>query len=346
MKHTKLTALAGALCLSLSFSCTALAAVWQPEELPQDEAALIGFYRSGGESLAVRERDGHLEILYRFQQGDKDFTQSNEFALTKNHYDSYALREVGPNTDAENDIRFDRDSRGQGISLVIGQRSYTRYFAGGENGKPIRITPAAPMDQLRQEAQKAAPPNLPYDKTADLVELSSVVPGLQYDLRYTTDNNLFGTPLVTSTHAYLDRNAAQALGRVQTALKPYGYGLVIWEAYRSWSDFKTATLALGTKNAAMLPKAEEGYSHNSGRSVDVSLYDLSSGAEVPMISDFDELSPAQYAQFPGGTQKQRWLRDLLRQQMTLAGFTGSDMEWWHFDYDAGSRYQILNVQVQ
>ncbi len=32
--------------------------------------------------------------------------------------------------------------------------------------------------------------------------------------------------------------------------------------------------------------------------------------------------------------------------MTLAGFTGSDMEWWHFDYDAGSRYQILNVQVQ
>lgn len=78
----------------------------------------------------------------------------------------------------------------------------------------------------------------------------------------------------------------------------------------------------------------------------MSLYDLSSGAEVPMISDFDELSPAQYAQFPGGTQKQRWLRDLLRQQMTLAGFTGSDMEWWHFDYDAGSRYQILNVQVQ
>lgn len=92
----------------------------------------------------------------------------------------------------------------------------------------------------------------------------------------------------------------------------------------------------------MLPKAEEGYSHNSGRSIDVSLYDLETGEPAAMISDFDEPSPAQYAQFAGGTQKQRYLRDLLRQQMTLQGFTASDMEWWHFDYDAGNRYQVLN----
>ena len=31
--------------------------------------------------------------------------------------------------------------------------------------------------------------------------------------------------------------------------------------------------------------------------------------------------------------------------MTLQGFTASDMEWWHFDYDAGSRYRILNGKM-
>ena len=74
----------------------------------------------------------------------------------------------------------------------------------------------------------------------------------------------------------------------------------------------------------------------------MSLYNLETGEPAAMISDFDEPSPAQYAQFAGGTQKQRYLRDLLRQQMTLQGFTASDMEWWHFDYDAGNRYQMLN----
>ncbi len=321
----------------------AFAAPWMPEEPSKDEAALVGFYQGNGESLAVRENAGQLEILYRYQPKDKDFTKSNVFTLVKNYYDNYELREIGPNTDATSTLRFDRDKNGQGISLNMGQKSYTRRF-GGENGRPMRITPPKPMEELRKEAEAAQPPSPAYQKTAQLVEITSVVPGIVYDLRYTTANNIFGAPLVQSNHAYLDRSAAQALNRVQQDLKPYGYGLVFWEGYRSWSDFKLATLALGEKHQDMLPKAEEGYAHNTGRSVDVSLVDLASGEEVSMISDFDEPSPAQYAQFAGGTQKQRYLRDLLRQMMTREGFTGSDMEWWHFDWDAGTTYQILNTK--
>lgn len=329
-------------CLCLGFALTARAGAWEPDDLNLEEAALVGFYQGNGEQVAVRENKGRLQLLYRFQSGDRDYTGSNVYQLVKNHYDNYELREVGPNTDADSTVRFDRDKNGQGISLNLGQKSYTRKFTGGENGKPIRVNPAKPLEELRKEAAAAAAPSLPYDKTAELVDLARTVPGLKLDLRYTTDNNLFGAPLVLSSQVLLDRNAAQALARVQTGLKPYGYGLVVWEAYRSWRDFKLATLALGKEHADMLPKAEEGYSHNSGRSLDVSLYSLETGEEVPMISDFDEPSPAQYAQFAGGTQKQRYLRDLLRQQMTLQGFTASDMEWWHFDYDAGNRYQVLN----
>lgn len=344
MKRTKkIGLLTAALCLGLALPC--LAGAWLPEEPSKDQEALIGFYQGNGESLAVRENHGHLQLLYRFLQKDRDFSGANVFTLVKNHYDNYDLRETGPNTDSESTVRFDRDKNGQGISLNLGQKSYTRRFTGSESGRGLRITPPQPMETLRRQAEGATPPDLPYDKTADLVEISQVVPGVKLDLRYTTSNNLFGAPLVLSPKAYLDRSAARALAQVQKGLEPYGYGLVIWEGYRSWSDFKLATLALGTDHADMLPRPEEGYSHNSGRSVDASLYDLETGEPVTMISDFDEPSPAQYAQFAGGTQQQRALRDLLRQQMTLQGFTASDMEWWHFDYDAGSRYRILNVKM-
>ena len=339
--NKKLSIFFTSVCLALAL--TAQAADWEPEEMPKDEAALIGFYQAGTESLAVREQQGNLQLLYRYLPKDKDFTKSNLFTLVKNHYDNYTLRETGPNTDTESTIRFDRDKNGQGISLVIGKNSYTRRFTAGENGKPVRVTPAKSMAEFHQEAAQAAPPDKAYDKVADLVEVSSVVPGIHYDLRYTTDNNLFGTPLVESKQGLLDRSAAQALARVQNRLKDYGYGLVLWEGYRSWADFKTATLALGEQHTDMLPSAEEGFSHNTGRSVDVSLYDLETGEEASMPSDFDEPSPAQYAHFAGGTEKQRALRDLLIREMTLEGFTASDMEWWHFDYDVDSAYKILNV---
>ena len=90
------------------------------------------------------------------------------------------------------------------------------------------------------------------------MDLARTVPGLKLDLRYTTDNNLFGAPLVLSSQVLLDRNAAQALARVQTGLKPYGYGLVVWEAYRSWRDFKLATLAWAKSMPICCPRRKKG----------------------------------------------------------------------------------------
>ena len=141
-----------ALCLAWGLSLTAWAGAWEPEELNREEAALVGFYQGNGEQVAVRENKGKLQLLYRFLPNDRDYTGSNVYTLVKNHYDNYDLREVGPNTDAGSTIRFDRDKNGLGISLNLGQKSYTRKFTGGENGKPIRVTPAQPLEELRKEA--------------------------------------------------------------------------------------------------------------------------------------------------------------------------------------------------
>ena len=323
----------------------AYAAGAKPNPAQKDEAALLGIYTGNNEMLLVRETAGKLAVVYRYKQDDKDFTASNIYPLTREHYDSYTINEAGPMTGAESDIKFDRDKDGNGVSLRLGEHNYTRQFTNGEDGKPFRITPEQSWETLRKEADTAVFPVQKATNRANLVDLAEVVPNLHYDLRYTTGNNIFGVPLVTSKKAYLDKDAAMALMRVQERLKEYGYGLVVWEAYRSWRDFKLATLALPKKYKKLLPTAEEGYPHNTGRSIDVSLYDLDSGEQVQMISDFDEQTPAQYSGFIGGTQLQRWQRDLLQALMGLEGFDSIDMEWWHFDYKSAEKYQLLNVSV-
>lgn len=144
----------------------------------------------------------------------------------------------------------------------------------------------------------------------------------------------------------MDADPALALAQAQQYLKPYGYGILVWEAYRPWSVSKLAYDALPADKKSMLPAPEVGFSHNTGRSIDVSLYLLATGENAGMISDFDEPSVRQYADFAGGTTLERYRRDLLRSAMQMAGFTASETEWWHFDYGDIKGFAHLNVKQQ
>lgn len=303
-----------------------------PYEMAPDEEALLGYYHGGGEVLLVRENQGELELLYELEKNDQDFTKSNGFALIKDHYDAYTLVEKGPYTDTSSPVRFDRNGSGMGISLRIGNRSYSRIFTRGENGRPERIKPVMTLTQAREKAKTLPIPTKITEEKLDLVNVRDVVPAAKQDLRYSTVNNLFGEAIVSSKKAELNSKAAQALVRAEKILVSKGYGLLIWEGYRSYEDFAVAKLLLGPSRDSLLPPLSEGYSHNTGRSLDVSLYDLETGSPIKMISDFDELSPAQYRSFPGGTDLQRYLRGLLDEAMTQSGFKGSEMEWWHYEY--------------
>ena len=119
---------------------------------------------------------------------------------------------------------------------------------------------------------------------------------------------------------------------------------VLWDAYRPWSVSKLANLALPENQKGMLEDPEtKGSAHNTGNAVDVSLYDLATGEQVEMISGFDEPPFRQFASYAGGTSRQRYLRDLLKEAMELYGFKGIEMEWWHFDYKPGTNWAHLNV---
>ena len=89
-----------------------------------------------------------------------------------------------------------------------------------------------------------------------------------------------------------------------------------------------------------------GSRHNRGCAVDLTLYDLATGDAVPMVGGYDEFSERSYPNYPGGTSRQRWHRELLRDVMETEGFTVNEVEWWHFDYRDWRNYQILNLTFE
>ena len=328
----------------------ALAAV--PNDAPKDIKYILGFYYGNGENILIRENNGRLELLYRTAQEDRSFASANLYPLSKVHFDSYTLQESGPMSNTEAGVRFERDTDGYGISCRVGGNTYSRYFLGttqGERAKPFRLEERSAEEwaKLREEAAKAAvPAALAAGEQAQLVDAASVA-GLKVNSVYAGSDNLFGAPLYSTPKLFVAKDAAAALGRVQQRLAAYGYGLVLWDAYRPWSVSKLANLALPEGKKDMLEDPEvKGSVHNTGNAVDVGLYSLESGEELDMGCGFDEPSLRQYASYAGGTSRERYLRSLLREEMELQGFKGIEMEWWHFEFGDCSKFAHLNVSKQ
>lgn len=323
------------------------APAFEPKDCPKDLKYILGMYYGNGEMFLLRENNGEVELVYRFGQNDYTFAGSNVYPLYKEHFDSYTINESGPLNHLDAAVRIERSREGYGVSCSVGGNRYSRRFFAGENGRPFRFAHASDWQALKTAADAAVmPAQLGNGQQAQLVDLAQAVPGLKFDLRYAQADNCFGQALTDDQRAFLDADAAQALAQAQQYLKPYGYGILVWEAYRPWSVSKLAYDALPADKKSMLPAPEVGFSHNTGRSIDVSLYLLATGEDAGMISGFDEPSVRQYASFAGGTTLERYRRDLLRSAMQMAGFTASETEWWHFDYGDIKGFAHLNVKPQ
>jgi D-alanyl-D-alanine dipeptidase/quercetin dioxygenase-like cupin family protein len=186
------------------------------------------------------------------------------------------------------------------------------------------------------------PPVIP-NATAkvDLVDLSKFDTRLQFDIRYATANNFMAKPLYSSARAMLQRPAAEALTRAHDRLRSYGYGLLVFDAYRPWQ----ITRDMWDKHPlsrAYLSDPLKGSRHNRGCALDITLYDLKTGKEVIMPSAYDEFTERAHPDYKGGSPEQTKARDLLRNAMEAEGFTVYQNEWWHFDYNGWEAYPVLN----
>lgn len=180
-------------------------------------------------------------------------------------------------------------------------------------------------------------------RQADLVELIKLDPTFKLDIRYATTNNFTGKAVYPAARAFLQRPAAEALLRVQQKLKPQGYGLLIFDGYRPWAITKLFWDITPPEQHNFVANPAKGSKHNRGCAVDLSLYDLKTGREISMPSQYDEFTERAYPTYKGGTDEQRRTRELLRHAMEAEGFTVNEYEWWHFDYKDWRKYPILNL---
>jgi serine beta-lactamase-like protein LACTB len=303
-----------------------------PPAPPEKWRGLIGEYGWDHNTLFIYERGGKLHALIEWTEIDPLTEESeNVFAFPADRGMYHGEKLI-----------FTRDKNGRATQVEAAHVVFKRRTIDGENGATFKIKPVRPLDQLRKEALAAKPPaERGQFLKPDLIDLAAI-PGIKFDIRYATENNFLGTKFYNSAKAFMQRPAAEALGRVNEKLAASGYGLLVHDSYRPWFVTKMFWDATPAKFHGFVANPRTGSRHNRGCAVDLTLYDLKSGKPIEMVSGYDEFSDRAFPDYPGGTSRQRWHRDLLRRTMNSEGFTIYEEEWWHFDFKDWRKYPILN----
>jgi D-alanyl-D-alanine dipeptidase len=296
---------------------------------------LIGEYGPEQASFVVLEKSGKLVL----RQND-----GTEISVQATPGGNFTLSKPGG---ALLPVYFGRKVKGRAASISLGDLTFPRRKLGPEEGQVFRIQPSRSINEIRQEALAASPPHEDGQfRNPDLIDLASLNSSVHLDIRYATSNDFLGTPIYTQARAFLQRPAADALLGALLRLKPFGYGLLIHDAYRPWYVTKIFWDATPPEGKIFVADPSQGSRHNRGCAVDLTLYELKTGKPVQMPGTYDEMSPRSFPDYPGGTSLERWHRDLLRWAMESEGFTVYEHEWWHFDCKDWRAYPILNVPFE
>ncbi|WP_420462880.1 serine hydrolase [Candidatus Palauibacter sp.] len=244
-------------------------------------------------------------------------------------------------------LAFTRDAEGRAIAVEAASVRFARREVGTEAGGTFRIDPVRPVEDLRAEAQAASPPTETGSfRESELVEVTSLEPGIRLDVRYATTNNFMSSVFYDEPRVFLQRPAAEAVARAHRALAEDGYGLLLHDGYRPWYVTKMFWDATPESDKIFVADPASGSRHNRGSAIDLNLFDLATGEPVDMVGTYDEFSPRSFPNYPGGTSRQRWLRELLRRTMEAEGFTVYEAEWWHFDHEDWRSYAIQNATFE
>ena len=178
----------------------------------------------------------------------------------------------------------------------------------------------------------------------ELVEIVKLDTTIKLDIRYATRNNFIGKAVYSRPQAFLQRPAAEALVRVNQKLRREGYGIVVFDGYRPWTVTKLFWDVTPEDKKIFVADPTKGSRHNRGCAVDLSLFDLKTGAEVKMPSEYDEMTERAHVNYECAPVEAKRLRQLLRSAMEAESFAVYEPEWWHYDYKDWKEYPIMNVK--
>jgi D-alanyl-D-alanine dipeptidase len=183
------------------------------------------------------------------------------------------------------------------------------------------------------------------------VYADETIPNLRLDLRYAGSHNFIGKPVdgYLKRKCILTSEAAAALKKVQEELRPFGFGVKVFDAYRPqmavdhfvrWArDIKDTRM-----KKEFYPDVDkkdlfrDGYiaaksGHSRGSTVDLTIVSLAgqdAERELDMGSGFDFFGLRSWPDSPQISSPSRAHRLLLRLVMEKYGFKPYPQEWWHF----------------
>ncbi|MEZ6030977.1 MAG: M15 family metallopeptidase [Hyphomonadaceae bacterium] len=190
-------------------------------------------------------------------------------------------------------------------------------------------------------------PSDPLDRSG-FVDAAQAVSGLAVEMKYFSDDNFVGRPIAgyEAPICLLTTEAAAALSQAQASAGAFGLGLKVFDCYRprrAVADFVmwAKNLSDQTRKTVQYPNVDKsrlfelGYiaersGHSRGSTLDLTLIDLATGAELNMGSGYDLFDTLSWPSDPRPGPQARANRMLLQTLMTGAGFRPLKEEWWHF----------------
>lgn len=184
------------------------------------------------------------------------------------------------------------------------------------------------------------------DSNKKMIELKQLIPFIQYDLKYATQDNFVKQtlyPRLTSV-TFLRLPAANALANVQKELASKGLGLKIFDAYRPYSV--TVKFWELIKDERYVANPAKGSGHNRGLAVDITIIELKTGKELDMGTGFDNFTDTAHHTFTILPYKILQNRILLKEVMLKHGFKLFETEWWHYSWPNDRNYEVMNIKFK
>ena len=183
------------------------------------------------------------------------------------------------------------------------------------------------------------------------MDIASLVPDIALELRYAGSDNFVGER-IDGYHAprcYLLKPAAQALQRVELALRKRHLRLKLFDCYRparavrhfvEWAGDPADQRNKARYYPHLDKRALHGdyiapvSGHSRGATVDLTLLECDGAglacSPLDMGTEFDFFDASAHTEAPSITPRQRANRERLRAAMERAGFRNYAMEWWHY----------------
>jgi len=202
---------------------------------------------------------------------------------------------------------------------------------------------AHPWLAFAQEATPS-PAAQPMAVEHNLVNVGMIYPALLQEIRYATTYNFTGRTLYPFPTAFVHRDVATALQKVQEELGWEGLGLKIYDGYRPISVQAKMWSLVPDERYVSDPGKSKG-KHTRGTAVDVTLVDRI-GNDLKMPTAYDDFTEKAHRFSKKWSALERKNSLKLEAVMKKHGFTPFPYEWWHYDYKDWEKYPPLDITFE